>query len=184
MFHWLDSQTAGPRLPTASVLAGPRAESDSNADIRRIRRDRTAEKLSRIRSLLDPRPASTAPSNSRALRHHDPALAGRPPAERLQRLRSQNADPALAEGLRGDEGMRGRLGLSAPHAASDAVRRGAGECHEQNLRAAAESEAARIRRKNPPHVSVRTGGERAWRGNGSARKPVFVAGGNDASKCV
>ncbi len=154
MFHWLDSQTAGPRLPTASVLAGPRAESDTTADIRRIRRDRTAEKLSRIRSLLDPRAPSTASSSSRALRHHDPALAVRPPAERFQRLRKQNADPVLAEELRGDEGMRDRLGLCIPLASTEVVRRGAGECHEQNLRAAAESEAERIRRKNPPHAPV------------------------------
>ncbi len=158
MFNWLDSQSAGPRLPTASVLAGPRSESSNNADIHRIRRDRTAEKLSRIRSLLDPRAASTTSSNGRTLRHHDPTLAVRPQAERLQHLRRQNTDPALAGALQDDEGIRDRLGLSFLHAAVVTVRRGAGECHEQNLRAAAESEAERIRRKNPPHAPVRIAG--------------------------
>ncbi len=174
MFHWLDARTAGPRLPTASVLAGPRAESDDSADIRRIRRDRTAEKLSRIRSLLDPRTSSTTSSNGRAVRHHDPALALRPPAERLQRLRVQNTDPSLVEGLRDDEGVRVRLWLSAPRAAAHAVLQGAGECHEQNLRAAAESEAERLRRKNPPHVPVRTRARRArardWRAGNAGHR--------------
>ena len=152
-YRWLDPRTAGPRLLSASVLAGPREEPDAAADLRRIRKLRATEKLERARNALSP-PESSARKGAEP--HHDPAMATWTAERRAEWLRSENTAAELAERLRDDAAVRERLALSRLAAASAAVRRGSASCREENLRSAAESEAERLRRRNPPPVPVST----------------------------
>jgi hypothetical protein len=153
-FRWLDPHTAGPRMLSASVLAGPREEADNAVDIRRIRSHRASEKLGRIRLNLNSS-LNGGTEQRTGDRHHDPKIATRPPQQRLDWLRKENIDEVTAQRLRDDEDTRSRLALSRMEVGSDLVQKGGAKCHEFNLIAEAKSTADRIRRKNPPPVPVR-----------------------------